>query len=105
MVSIKPLDCLHLVTPIAAQHKVMQIFGRTRRPDEGKLVPLVRYYVDEGGQLSGAYNKVLAVVVKEGWDVEKINITSGSVAPTSWRVQSKARQVRSKQTSLFWGGQ
>lgn len=71
MVSIKPLDCLHLVTPVASEHRVKQIFGRTRRPDEGKLVPLVRYYVDEGGQLSGAFRKVLAVVQKEGWEVEK----------------------------------
>ena len=85
MVSIKPLDCLHLVTPVAARHRVMQIFGRTRRPEEGKLVPLVRYYVDEGGQLSGAFRKVQAVVQQEGWEIQQAELPRGAASMSRWR--------------------
>ena len=90
MVSIKPLDCLHLITPVAAEHRVMQIFGRTRRPNEGKLVPLVRYYVDEGGQLSGAFRKVAAVVQREGWVVEQADRGPGLAGMGRWK--QKPRQ-------------
>ncbi len=85
MVSIKPLDCLHLITPVAAEHRVRQIFGRTRRPQEGKLVPLVRYYADSGGQLSGAYRKVQGVVEAEGWQVEKIEQIRGANSMGRWK--------------------
>jgi len=88
MVSIKPLDCLHLVTPVAAEHRIKQIFGRTRRPDEGKLVPLIRYYVDEGGQLSGAFRKVVKVVESEGWEVEKSDGLAMPKGGKSWLPKS-----------------
>jgi len=96
MVSIKPLDCLHLITPVAAEHRVMQIFGRTRRPDEGKLVPLVRYYVDEGGQLSGAFRKVQAVVEREGWEVEQTDKGRGIASMGRWKPKKKKKSEQGK---------
>lgn len=71
MVSIKPLDCLHLVTPVNARHRIMQIFGRTRRPDKGKAIPLIYYYKDHGGQLEGAYRNVRKVCEAEGWTIRQ----------------------------------
>lgn len=74
MVSIKPLDCLHLITPVAAKHRIKQIFGRTRRTDEGKAIPLCRYYAGSGGQLSGAFRKVLKVCENEGWKIRRTSL-------------------------------
>lgn len=71
MVSIKPLDCMHVVTPMAADHRIQQVFGRTRRPQEGKLIPLIRYYADNGGQLSGAARKVVKKCEAEGWEIKR----------------------------------
>lgn len=89
MVSIKPLDCLHLVTPVSARHRIMQIFGRTRRPQEGKLIPLVSYYADEGGQLSGAYRNVMKVVEQEGWEIEKVADAFGAASMAKWRPKTQ----------------
>jgi len=85
MVSIKPLDCLHLVTPVSSRHRILQIFGRTRRPQEGKLIPQVRYYADSGGQLSGAYRNVLKVVNEEEWKVETEIALINQFAMTKWK--------------------
>ena len=85
MVSIKPLDCLHLVTPVSARHRILQIFGRTRRPQEGKLIPQVRYYADNGGQLSGAYRNVVKVVNEEGWKIETETALINQPALTKWK--------------------
>ena len=85
MVSIKPLDCLHLVTPVSSRHRIFQIFGRTRRPQEGKLIPIVRYYADNGGQLSGACRNVLKVVTEEEWKVETERALINQPALTKWK--------------------
>ena len=90
MVSIKPLDCLHLVTPVSARHRVMQIFGRTRRPDKGKAIPLVYYYKDHGGQLEGAYRNVRKVCETEGWAIHQ------NPYNTTFHSMGKIRQKKKK---------
>jgi len=70
MVSIKPLDCMHIITPLSKKHQVMQVFGRARRPLKGKPIPLIRYYVDKGGQLQGAAKNVVKFCNDEGWEIK-----------------------------------
>jgi superfamily II DNA or RNA helicase len=85
MVSIKPLNCLHLVTPVNARHRIMQIFGRTRRPDKNKPMPLVYYYKDTGGQLSGAFNNVTKVCQAEGWTIHQRSRNLANLTMTKWK--------------------
>jgi superfamily II DNA or RNA helicase len=72
LVNIPELDCLHLCTPVNQAKQVKQIYGRTRRELAGKALPLIRDYVDTGGQLSGAYRNRLKVCTEEGWLVQHI---------------------------------
>jgi superfamily II DNA or RNA helicase len=88
MVNIPNLDCLHLCTPVNKERQVKQIYGRTRRPMEGKEIPIVRDYRDAGGQLEGAYKNRIKICQAEGWLVKQIGCgTSGSLA--KWRPKAK----------------
>jgi superfamily II DNA or RNA helicase len=72
LVNIPELDCLHLTTPVNQARQVKQIYGRTRRALEGKSIPLIRDYEDEGGQLSGAARNRMKVCKEEGWVIEHL---------------------------------
>jgi hypothetical protein len=89
MVSIKPLDCLHLVTPVNARHRIMQIFGRTRRPDKDKPIPVVYYYKDKGGQLSGAFRNVSKVCQEEGWEIHEESRALAGMTMKKWKGKKK----------------
>lgn len=79
LVNIPELDCLHLTTPVNQARQVKQIYGRTRRALEGKAIPVIRDYQDDGGQLSGAYRNRLRVCQEEGWAIEhKIHKAPGA---------------------------
>lgn len=88
MVSINAIDCLHVTTPISKPKDMYQIYGRTRRPEDGKLIPIVRHYLDEGGAVGGAGDKIVGYCQNEGWHVETrqyipnpglMNFTPGTV--------------------------
>ena len=67
LVDIPNLDCLHLLTPLNNAKDVKQVYGRSSRWMEGKKKPLVRDYVDQGGQLSGAYANRTRICLENGW--------------------------------------
>jgi len=89
MVSIDPLDCMHLVTPVNDEITMQQFFGRTRRPQEGKPFPLIRVYVSEGGQLSGAAKNLKRYCNKEGWDIEEEDSRRMAMKTGLWRKKRK----------------
>ena len=70
LVNIESLDCLHFVAPLAKHGPVKQIYGRARREWKGKRTPIIRDYVDEGGQISGAYKSRHKLCEIEGWQIE-----------------------------------
>jgi len=84
MVNIPNLDCLHLCTPVNKERQVKQIYGRTRRPMEGKEIPIVRDYRDSGGQLDGAARNRLKICQLEDWLVKQIG-TSAFGTVGRWR--------------------
>ena len=70
LVNIESLDCLHLVAPLSKQGPVEQIYGRARREWKGKRTPLIRDYVDSGGQITGAFKNRQKLCEKKGWQIE-----------------------------------
>jgi superfamily II DNA or RNA helicase len=72
LVNIPQIDCIHVCTPINKQAALEQIYGRSSRYLKGKVTPLVRHYVDEGGQLSGAARNAMQVCEDNGWVVNEI---------------------------------
>jgi superfamily II DNA or RNA helicase len=93
MVNIPNLDCLHLCTPVNKERQVLQIYGRTRRPQEGKAVPLVRDYKDAGGQLAGAARNRIKICNNEGWDVKLIRAGELGAGQTQKWKPRKAKQM------------
>ena len=73
LVDLPNLDCIHLLTPSNSKQTTKQIWGRSRRYMEGKRNPVLRYYVDTGGQLDGAYKNQLRLCRENGWEVELIS--------------------------------
>jgi DNA excision repair protein ERCC-3 len=71
LVDLPRIDCLHFVTPSSSHTTTKQTYGRARRWLEGKRNPVIRDYVDSGGQLDGAYRNRLALCKKNGWVVKK----------------------------------
>ena len=69
MVSVDSIDCLHVCTPINKEKDLHQIYGRTRRPEEGKLIPLVRHYIDIGGQVEGGARNCRKHCERENWTI------------------------------------
>ena len=85
LVNIKTLDCMHVISPMSGEGRIRQLFGRTRRPDDSKPTPLIRYYVDSGGQLDGSYKKVRKVCQDEGWNIKYTNVAQSKIIPmTKW---------------------
>lgn len=73
LVDLPNLDCIHLLTPSNSRQTTKQIWGRSRRPMEGKRNPILRYYVDTGGQLDGAYKNQLQLCKEHNWEVELVD--------------------------------
>jgi hypothetical protein len=61
-----------LLTPSNSKQTTKQIWGRARRFVPGKRNPVLRYYVDKGGQLDGAYKNQLQLCRDNNWEVELI---------------------------------
>jgi hypothetical protein len=74
LVDLPNLDCIHLLTPSNSKQTTKQIWGRSRRYVEGKRNPVLRYYVDTGGQLDGAYRNQLQLCREHNWEVELIGM-------------------------------
>ncbi len=64
------MDCLPVCTPVNKEQSILQIYGRARRVKAGKEKTEVRYYVDQGGQLSGAYKNNRRICRKQGWTIQ-----------------------------------
>ena len=69
LVNLPEMDCLHVCTPVNKQSVITQIYGRARRSSEGKTNTEIRYYADEKGQLTGAYNNNRKVCKSMGWEI------------------------------------
>jgi len=74
LVNLPSVDCLHFVTPSSSKTTTKQVYGRARRWLEGKRAPIIRDYVDKGGQLDGAYKNRLALCKENKWKVVHVGI-------------------------------
>ncbi len=85
LVNLPNVDCLHFVTPSSSKTTTKQVYGRARRWLEGKRAPIIRDYVDSGGQLDGAYKNRLALCKENGWKVEHVGLeTSNMLGMNIW---------------------
>lgn len=80
LVNLPEMDNLHICTPVNKEAAILQIYGRVRRVKAGKESTEVRYYVDHGGQLSGAYKNNRRICKEQGWAIaeEDTRITIGA---------------------------
>lgn len=80
LVNLPEMDCLHVCTPVNQRKNIIQIYGRARRIKTGKDTTEVRYYVDYGGQLSGAYKNNRRICREQGWVIcdEDTRISMGA---------------------------
>lgn len=85
LVDLPTIDCLHFVTPSSSAATTKQTYGRARRWLEGKRNPIIRDYVDTGGQLDGAYKNRLALCQKNGWNVKRIDTPRGNIGLSIWK--------------------
>jgi len=69
LVNLPEMDCLHVCTPVNKEAAIKQIYGRARRSAKGKEDTEVKYYVDEKGQLEGAYKNNRRVCKSMGWKI------------------------------------
>jgi len=74
LVNLPSVDCLHFVTPAKSKTVTEQGYGRARRWLKGKRNPIIRDYVDSGGQLDGAYKSRVRTCRANGWKIRKIEI-------------------------------
>lgn len=75
LVDIPNLNCVHVVTPVNNKKDIDQMYGRGNRWMEGKLQPWVKHYIDQGGQLSGAFRNCVNACEQNGWEIEVIDGT------------------------------
>jgi len=80
MVNLPNIDCLHFLSPSNSETTTKQVYGRARRWLEGKRLPIIRDYVDSGGQLDGAARKRIALCKKEGWKIVNIGVGKSRMA-------------------------
>ena len=86
LVNLPAIDCLHFVTPSSSDKVTKQTYGRARRWLEGKRNPVIRDYVDSGGQLDGAYKNRARLCKANGWDVKRIDVANTQMLGTSiWK--------------------
>jgi superfamily II DNA or RNA helicase len=93
LVDLPNLDCIHLLTPSNSKQTTKQIWGRSRRYMEGKRNPILRYYVDTGGQLDGAYKNQLALCREHSWEVEILGTDAAYMMGVSKYVTRKRLQT------------
>ncbi len=84
LVNIPAMDCLHLVSPLSKHSAIKQIYGRPRREMKGKRAPIIRDYVDKGGQFTGAYKSRLKLVQQLGWKTEFTDASLADVRGVSY---------------------
>jgi len=80
MVDLPNIDCLHFLSPSNSETTTKQVYGRARRWLKDKRLPIIRDYVDSGGQLDGAARKRIALCRKEGWKVINVGIGAARMA-------------------------
>lgn len=86
LVNLPTIDCLHFVTPASSDTVTKQTYGRARRWLEGKKNPIIRDYVDTGGQLDGAYKNRARLCKANGWTVKRIGVESAHLLGASiWK--------------------
>lgn len=86
LVNLPTIDCLHFVTPASSDTVTQQTYGRARRWLEGKKNPIIRDYVDKGGQLDGAYKNRARLCKANGWNVKRIDVASALLLGASiWK--------------------
>ena len=73
LIDLPTLDCIHLLTPSNSKATSQQIYGRARRFLPGKRNPIIRYYVDKGGQLDGAFRTQKKLCKENGWEMEVVD--------------------------------
>jgi len=87
LVDIQALNCVHLVSPLKKHASTKQLYGRAREKNA-----LIRDYVDEGGQLTGAFKSRLAMCEQLGWHV--VHAKTGEAVLTeplgAWRPPKKS---------------
>lgn len=86
LVNLPNVDCLHFLTPSSSKTTTKQVYGRARRWLEGKRAPIIRDYVDSGGQLDGAYKNRLELCKTQKWDVVNVGLDASSMVGMSiWK--------------------
>lgn len=93
LVDLPNLDCIHLLTPSNSKQTTKQIWGRSRRYVEGKRNPVLRYYVDTGGQLDGAYKNQLKLCKEHNWEVELVDLDAAYMTGVGRYVTRKRVQT------------
>ena len=76
LVDIQALNCVHLVSPLKKHASTIQLYGRAREKNA-----LIRDYVDEGGQLTGAFKSRLAMCEGFGWKI--VHSKTGTATPVA----------------------
>lgn len=79
LIDLPTLDCIHLLTPSNSKTNSQQIYGRSRRFLPGKRNPIIRYYVDKGGQLDGSYKTQQKLCKENGWDIKIVGLDAAQV--------------------------
>jgi superfamily II DNA or RNA helicase len=90
LIDLPNLDCIHLLTPSNSKATSQQIYGRSRRPLPGKRNPIIRYYVDKGGQLDGSYKNQQRLCKENGWATQVVGLDAARMLGLSlWKRRSK----------------
>jgi superfamily II DNA or RNA helicase len=93
LVNLPTVDCLHFVTPVASELATKQAYGRARRWLEGKKEPIIRDYVDYGGQLSGAFKKRMKLCKDNEWATRIVDENETRLARLSpWMRKQKKKK-------------
>jgi superfamily II DNA or RNA helicase len=93
LVNLPTVDCLHFVTPVASELATKQAYGRARRWLEGKREPIIRDYVDSGGQLTGAFKKRMKLCEANGWKTRIVDEDESRLARLSpWLKRRKKKR-------------
>jgi len=93
LVNLPTIDCLHFVTPASSSTVTNQTYGRARRWLEGKKNPIIRDYVDQGGQLDGAYKNRARLCKANGWNVKQVDVMNAQLLGASiWKTHVRKKK-------------
>lgn len=88
LVNLPTVNCLHFLSPSSSQNTTKQIYGRARRWLAGKENPIIRDYVDTGGQLDGAFKNRQALCKSHGWETKMIDVETSQMSGLGiWKPQ------------------